>query len=98
MRINIHANNKQRLPLFFTEMVKVFIEAFSKEYMVSTQEAYRYFWAGNLERLQKLFAENGVQIETYDMEDLPSRGFIIPDTDPTVVFYKLKYSDPPEET
>lgn len=98
MRINIHAGSNAILPNWFKEMINTYVEAFRKEYMVSNQEAYRYFWSGKLERLQKLFADNGVQMEIYDMEDLPSRGFIVPDDDPTVVLYKLKYSDPPSES
>lgn len=97
MRINLHPNGKSSVPGWFGDMLNDYIEEFRKEYSVSDTDVYRYFFCDKLERIQQLFANHGVNIEIYTMEDLPSRGVIIPDDDPTVVMYKLRHQTEPEE-
>jgi len=98
MRINLHPEGVKNLPKWVELMINEFVEEFRKEYSVSHGEVYRYFFSNNLERIQKLFDDNNIKVDTYNMVDLSSRGIIIPDNDPTVVFYKLKYTAQAKES
>lgn len=98
MRINLHPNRNVIHPSWFNHMINEWVEEFRKEYSVNDKDVYRYFFSDKLDRIQKLFADHGVAVETYEVEDLPSRGIIIPDDDPIVVMYKLKYGNPQEES
>ena len=98
---NFNAKSRRgKLPFWVTKMVNVFIGKFADEYDVRNEDAYRYFFHNekSLERLKQLFCENGVPVESYTMEELPSHGLLFPEKHDLVVEYILKYGTEKEET
>ena len=101
MRINLDQNAKNagyKMPYWFEVLLNEKISNFMREYQVHQVEAMRYFInRSNLTRLVNLFKDNGIEIETYSMDELPSWGLILPDDNPTIVEYKLKYGNTKDE-
>jgi hypothetical protein len=94
MRVNMCKTHQTRYPIWVEMLINDYIEQFKKEYDVDSIEAYRYFFdVENLNRIKDLFKDRGIDVEVYDVEGLSSKGIIIPEDDPTVVLYKLRYSD-----
>lgn len=94
MRLNFHRESQTKFPKWFEKLLKEYIEEFKKEYQVSDAEVYRYFFdISNLDRIQKLFKDHNIDVEVYDVPGLNSKGIVVPDDNPIVVEYKLKYSE-----
>lgn len=94
MRINLNPNHRGKYPRWFEQMLNEYIDEFGAEYSIRNEDLYRYFFnTEKLERIQKLFKDNDIDVEIYRIDDLPSAGIIIPDNHPTVVMYKLQYSE-----
>jgi len=94
MRINLHINNLNltKYPVWFEIMLNDYIEQFRKEYQVTENDVYIYFFKSqNFERIKKLFKDHTIDVETYEIDGLPSKGIIVPDDNPIIVEYKLKY-------
>ena len=100
IRLNLHPSRRgAKWPLWVEKLINKFVTDFSKEYDVSYSDAHKYFFNGQPpERIAKLFAENGITVETYYIEELPSLGILIPEDNPMVVEYKLRYSSEDDKT
>lgn len=73
------------------------MDEFCKEYQVAQTSAWSFFCQrGKTERLAELLRARGVAAESYDVEELPSWGIIIPNDDPVLVEYKLRYGNDSE--
>lgn len=94
MRVNFHRERQAKFPVWLEKMFNEYMEEFRKEYQVSAAEVHKYFFdISQLDRIQNLFKQHNIDVEIYDVVGLNSKGIIIPDDNPIVVEYKLKYSE-----
>jgi hypothetical protein len=95
----MHRSHQKSYIRWVEALINDYIEEFRKEYDVSSADAFMYFFdTDKLERIKALFKEHDIEVEIYDVEGLSSKGIVIPEDNPTVVMYKLRYSDPPSES
>ena len=100
IRINLHPNRRgAKYPLWAEHLINKLITDFSQEYDVTYNDSFKYFFnCSPVERIAKLFADAGITVETYNMEGLPSLGILIPEDNPVVVEYKLRYISEDDKT